>query len=327
VETTPARPSRARTSLRLAVGLALVAAVLWGLAPRWSELLALVDPDPAAVALALLATTVASAAASGRWKLLAEGMGGTPLRWAVYFHAFSLTRVLGQFTSNLAMDTLGRGVALRSAGSERGLSHALAPIVIERIFDLLLPLVVGAWALAVLRFGLAAHAEALLVGAAVAFGAAAVPLLRPLAALALRTWVWLARRPVEDRALLAIAPRLAAAVAALSLLRFAAVVLQFWAIAAGLGLDVDWRSMTAATPVAQIASLVGFTPGSLGFQEAGWAVGLRLVAVPPAAIALFVLGQRVAVTSFFALLAALAWPAARADRLRAGSNSDRTAGT
>ena len=70
---------------------------------------------------------------------------------------------------------------------------------------------------------------------------------------------------------------------------------------------------------------MGITPGSLGFMETGWAVGLAWIGLKPAAIALFVLAQRVAVTSFFGLFALLSWPFARkAADLRRKPGSDKT---
>jgi hypothetical protein len=309
--------------LKLVLGLGLVGVVLWLLGPQWSQVLDMAQLHPVPLGLGLLATTCASIVTSGRWKLLAESMGGTRLPYLSYFHAFTLTRVLGQFTSNLAMDTVGRGVALRSAGSERGLGHSLTPIVLERIFDLVLPIVVGVWALATVELSVDIDPALALGLAALAFLALAVPLLAPLARLAIAVYSFLARRregfsptPVE------VSRATAAKVAALSLARFFFVVLQFWAVAVAFGIDVDWASMAAATPLAQITSLMGFTPGSWGFQEIGWALGLGWVKLGPEAIALFVLAQRVAVTSYFGALSLLSWPfARRASDLRERSGS------
>lgn len=309
---------------KLAAGLGLVGVVLWMLGPQWSEVSAMAQLHPVPLGLGLLATTCASIVTSARWQLLAQSMGGTRLPYVSYFHAFTLTRVLGQFTSNLAMDTLGRGVALRSAGSERGLGHSLAPIVLERVFDLVLPLVVATWALATFELDLGAlHPDLALAVAALSFLALAVPLLAPLARIALAVYaVFARRRSGYEPASVEVSRGVAARVAGLSLARFFFVVLQFWAVATAVGVDVGWRSMAAATPLAQITSLMGFTPGSWGFQEIGWALGLGWVDLGPEAIALFVLAQRVAVTSYFGLLSLISWPLARRSAdLRAGSGS------
>ena len=306
--------ARRRTiaALKLLLGLGLVAIVVWLLGPQWEQVLKMAELRPVPIALALLATTFATIVTSLRWKVLGESMGGTRLPYVVYVHAFTLTRVLGQFTSNLAMDTIGRGVALKTAGSERGLGHAMAPIVLERIFDLVLPIVVGSWALAVATMGWQAHADLLLAATALVFALLAVPLLAPLARLALAVYGFVAKRrgPVEDIEI-TVSRRVAAQVALLSLARFTAVVLQFTAVALAFGIDIEWRAMAAATPLAQISSLMGFTPGSLGFQEAGWALGLDWVGLGIEAITLFVLAQRVAVTSFFGILSLVTWPFAR----------------
>lgn len=318
----------AKDVIKLVVGVALVAIVLWWIGPKWEEVRSLAEPRPGPLALALASTSVATVFTVARWKVLSENMGGTRLAYVAYFHAFTLTRVLGQFTSNLAMDTLGRGVALKSAGSERGLGHALAPIVLERVFDLVLPLMVGGWALAVASAQLQAHAELLLAATAVAFLMLAVPLLGPLARLALGAYAFVARRRANfEMPELSVSAKVAAQVGALSLARFSAVICQFWAIALGLGLSVGWVDMTAATPLAQITSLLGFTPGSLGFQEGGWAVSLGWIGLAPAAVALFILGQRLIITSCFGVLALLSWPLSRRAahlRRRSGSATSET---
>jgi uncharacterized membrane protein YbhN (UPF0104 family) len=221
------------------------------------------------------------------------------------------------------MDTLGRGVALRSAGNERGLGHSLTPIVLERVFDLVLPIIVGIWALAT-REQLADVDPALALAlAAAVFLALAVPLLAPLARLALAVYALFARRRAGfEPSPIDVSRGVAAGVAGLSLARFACVVLQFWAVALAFGIEVGWLEMAAATPLAQITSLMGFTPGSWGFQEIGWALGLGWVELAPEAIALFVLAQRVAVTSYFGVLSLISWPfARRRPDLRDGSGS------
>jgi uncharacterized membrane protein YbhN (UPF0104 family) len=327
VERGAATPGRRRAAAigRLALGLSLFVVVVWWIGPRWSEVAARAELRAAPLLLALAATALASAVATGRWKLLAEAMGGSALPYPVYFHAFAWTRVLGQLTSTLAMDTLGRGVALRTAGSARGIGHALAPIVIERMLDFGLPVMVLGWALAARGRADAALAGATLGATTLCFAVLAALFLRPLAAVGLRVYAALARRAHREDPP-ALPGALVRRIVALGLVRFALVVLQFWAIAAACGIAVPALDMTAATSAAQVASLVGLTPGSLGFQEAGWAVGLSLVGLDDPAIVVFVLVQRVVVVAAFALLAALAWPWARRAGLLVRSGSDKNSG-
>ena len=145
-------PGRLARVLRLSTGLGLLAVIVWWLVPGPAErraLLASLDPEPRSLALGLAATFLASLVTSARWRRMAEdAMGGTRLPYLVYFHALVLTRVLGQVSSTLAMDLVGRGVALHRAGAQHGLGHSVTQAVLERIFDLVLPLLMLAWALA-----------------------------------------------------------------------------------------------------------------------------------------------------------------------------------
>src|SRR5690606_24971709 len=124
------RPTRRRLKAlaRFAVGVGLFALVLHWLAPDWNALREAVVFDWRFALLGLLGTTLASFVTAGRWRLLAEAMGGTRLSFATYFYALVLTRLLGQFVPTVAMDLVGRGMALRSAGSERGLGHAATQV-------------------------------------------------------------------------------------------------------------------------------------------------------------------------------------------------------
>lgn len=305
---------------RLLVGLALVLLLLGWLLPGPDDrraLLARATLVPGHLLLGLLATFAACAVTSARWRCMAEeALGGTRLPYLVYFHALALTRVLGQVSSTLVMDLVGRGVALRSAGSQRGLGHGVTQALLERIFDLVLPLLMLAWALAAWPGAGATTALAGFVGVCLGFAALAVVLLAPLTRLALACLEllrgWLARRrgrapPDPTPPVPPVARGLALRVGLLSLARYLAVLLQFWAVAAAVGLDLGPLRIAVAAPVGQLAGMVGVTPGALGIQEAGWLGGLRWVGLDAPGIAVFVLCQRLIVTANFAVLALLAW--------------------
>lgn len=319
---------------RLLVGVVLFVVVLRLLAPDWSELAERVELHFGWMALGLLGTSLASLVTAARWKLLAEVMGGNRLPYVAYFYGLVLTRLLGQFTSTLAMDLVGRGVALRSAGSERGLGHAATQVVLERVLDLILPLLLLGWALA-LRYGtlgpwVAASPGLSLLACALLFLVVAIPLLGPSVHLALRLYLVVRlrldrRRRAEVEAdaeaeqqatetrsgVPRVDAKLAAKVAGYSLLRFGFVVLQFWGIAGAVGLSITWVEMSEATPFAQLAGMIGVTPGGLGLLEVGWAGGLGFVGIDLVAISLFMLAQRAGVIAFFGVLTAASWPLAR----------------
>lgn len=317
---------RLKAVARFGLGLALFVLVLRLLAPDWSELAARVELDVGWLLVGLFGTTMASFVTAARWQLLAELMGGNRLRYLAYFYVLVLTRLAGQFTSTLAMDLVGRGVGLRSSGSQRGLGHAAMQVVLERLLDLVLPLLLLGWAL-VARYDLLGPAVAeqpalSLAACALVFLALAVPLLGPSVRVALRMYLFLRlrldrRRRVEVEAELGAPgsvalPRVdrsvAAKVALHSLLRFAFVIVQFWGIARAVGLEIGWVEMSAATPFAQLAGMVGLTPGGLGMLEVGWAGGLGFVGVDAVGISLFVLAQRAGVIAFFGLLTLISWP-------------------
>jgi uncharacterized membrane protein YbhN (UPF0104 family) len=326
------RRRRIKAAVQLLVGVALFVLVLGWLAPDWGELLDRVELDLGWALVGLLGTTLASFVTAARWKLLAEVMGGTRLRFITYFHGLVLTRFLGQFTSTAVMDLVGRGAVLRSAGSDRGYGHAAMQVVVERSLDAVLPLVLLGWALAVQLDVLPMPPLASLLLACVLFMVLAIPLLRPGVHISLRLYRWLQprmdrlrrwfgrllRRKVDPRPRaepelepLSVELELSAKVAGYSLARFATVTLQFWGIARAVGIDLSWQQITTATPVQQMTSMVGLTPGGLGMVEAGWAAGLVWVGLDAVAISLFVLAQRMGVIVFFGLLSAISWPLAK----------------
>lgn len=304
---------------KFALGLALLVVVVRWLVPDLSSVIDRVRLDPALLVVGFACTLAASVVTSARWKLMVEAMGGTRLPYPIYFHALVLTRVLGQFTSTLAMDLVGRGLALRTAGSDRGLGHAMTQAILERIFDLLLPGALLVWAVIVRALAPATWAAALshtLV--CLAFAGLAAVILWPLARLGLGLYRWIARRrrrpdPLGAAGDAPISRRVAAQVGLLSAARYLMVLGQFWAIAAAIGVPLDFTTIASATPLGQLAGIIGITPGALGIQEAGWAGAFTwLEALDAPTIGLFVLGQRALVLANFSLLSLVSYPWARA---------------
>jgi len=308
------------SALKLALGLLLLAALIRWLAPDLRLLLRELRPQLAPFLLAILMHLLATATVSLRWKLMVEAMGGTPLPYIIYFRAFALTKLVGNVTSSLAMDLVGRGVALRSAGSDQALGLAMTQAILERLFDILLPLAMVVWALAVHRAQLApgpAFTSFLAVGLVI--GGVSALVLWPLTRLALRLYFWARawRRPVAPpiSPTLATPPitrMLAAQVGLLGVLRYIAVLACYVAIAWAIGAAIAPTAIAQAMPIGQLAAIIGVTPGALGIQEAGWAGALRWLGVADDhAIALFVLCVRVLSALFFALLYLASWPLAR----------------
>ncbi|WAS97724.1 lysylphosphatidylglycerol synthase transmembrane domain-containing protein [Nannocystis punicea] len=322
---------RLRTALKLLLGLGLLAGLVWWLVPGGDELraaFARAELRPGWLGVCLLATFAATLVTSARWRLMAEAMGGNRLPLVAYFHSLALTKILGQVSSAFVMDIVGRGVALRAAGSQRGLGHAITQAVLERVFDLVLPVMLLAWALVAWRGGFTgAEAAGSFAGVCLLFAALAAVCLAPLTRLALRTYAAaralrarLRRVAVDDAELdpPVVDRRLAVQIGVYSLLRYLAAMLLFWSTAAGIGVDFSFFQIAAATPIGQLAGMLGFTPGALGIQEAGWVGGFKWVGADDAAIALFVLSSRLIMTASFAVLALVSWPLLRRSRAAAG---------
>jgi len=304
-----------KAAVQLVVGLAIFVSIVVYLLPSWGHLTGTAHLDARFLAVGLLGAALTHVAVAARWKLLSESMGGNRLSFASYLHALLVTRFLGQFVSALAMDLVGRGVALRASGSRRGVGHATTLVVLERVFDLVLPVLLLVWALGVRRFGLEAYGGLLLTAGAVLFVVVATPGLRPLARLALAVYGRLGHRdagafPSE------VTHTISFKVALLSVFRFASVLMQFMGIGLGVGLVLPWADWAAATPVAQLTGMIGVTPGGLGIVEAGWWGGLAWVGVGQDQIGLFLLAQRTALIAFLGTLALLSWPAARSANRR-----------
>jgi hypothetical protein len=293
--------------VRLSLGLALFAAIVVWLAREAGSIR--VQPHLFPWLASLAASAIANAVTARRWQLLAESMGGSPLPYGVYFHHLAATRVIGQFLPLLVVDLVGRSASLRSAGSRAPLGRLLAPLVLERLLDLLLPAVLLAWVLATAGLDPRTAWTSLAIVVAV-FALASVPLLAPTAALALAVWARarrILRRPAPDESPPAIDRRLAASVAGLSLARFIGVTMQYWTSGAALGVLLPLLVLVQATPVAQLAALVGITPGALGIQEGGWAAALSRLGVSAGDVVVFVLATRAAMIVNFSVLALASW--------------------
>jgi hypothetical protein len=315
---TSAPRARAKAVGLWVLGAGAFIALVSYLVPSWSDLTERVDVAVPYLLVGLVGAALAHVAVAARWKLLSEATGGTPLGFWAYLHSLLVTRFLGQFAPSLAMDLVGRGVALRTVGSKRGIGHAMTLVVLERLFDLVIPAALVLWALAVRHPALAGHDALLLALTTILFLLIATPGLRPLTRLAL--FVYGKLRRLQDGGLpVGVTTSISFQVALLGVARFAAVLVQFAGIGAGVGIVLGWTAWTAATPVAQLTALVGITPGGLGVVEAGWWAGLAWVGVEGPVIGLFLIAQRTALTAFLGVLSLASWPLARGSAERAST--------
>ncbi len=305
----------AKGALQLVLGIGLFVGVIYWVAPPWQEIEGRIHVRPHWLLVSLAGSAVANFVTAARWKLLSEMMGSSRLPYGIYFHYLALTRVIGQVLPTVLVDVFGRGAALKAAGSDSRLGQLIAPVVLERLLDLLLPLALLAWALAVHWQVLPAWLDpwasvGLLVAA---FVGLMIPLLHPLVRLALWAYGWLRRLRRHDRTLpLPPTPTVttgtSARIVAFGVLRYASIQFQYWGAGAGLGVSLPALVIVMATPLAQLAGLVGITPGGLGMQEGGWFAALEQLGQDPASIVVFMAGTRLMMSVNFGVLALLSWP-------------------
>jgi hypothetical protein len=301
--------------LQLLLGVGLFAGVVWWVAPPWGEIEDRIQLLPGWLLVSLLGSAAATFVTAARWKLLSEMMGGSHLPYGIYFHYLALTRLIGQVLPTVLVDVFGRGAALKAAGSDSRLGQLIAPVILERLLDLLLPLALLGWAIAVHLRLLPAWLDpwASLAVLVVLFVLAVVPMLHPLVRAALWGYGWIRRLRRHDRTLpLPPAPRvtvqLSGRIVAFGVLRYASIQFQYWGAGAGLGVLLAPLVLVMATPLAQLAGLVGITPGGLGMQEGGWVAALEQLGEDPAAIVVFMAGTRLMMSVNFGVLTLLSWP-------------------
>lgn len=318
-------PKALKAVARFGLGVGLLATLVWLLGPDWAEVSRRLEVQPGAAALALLGTTAAAMFGAARWRLLNEHLTETRLPFATYFHYVALTRLIGQFSSMLLMELVGRGVGLKSAGSDDGLGRLVTPVLLERVVDVLFPIAMLGWAITVHQGGgpgdgwMVSAAATLLVTAVLI-----VPMVRPAARAILwgygRVLRWRGR--AFDAPEIVVPPRIAVSVTALGLGRYLAVLLQFYGIGAAVGAVRDPGVVASAFPVSQLSAILAITPGGLGVQDAGWAGALSWQGVDETSIAMFVLAIHAGIIVNFAIITLLSLPlASRRSRMQPESSS------
>lgn len=105
---------------------------------------------------------------------------------------------------------------------------------------------------------------------------------------------------------------LAGRIVAFSVLRYVGILFQYWGAGAGLGVLLAPLVLVSAAPLAQLAGLIGITPGGLGVQEGGWVAALTQLGQDEASIVVFMAGTRLMMSVNFGLLSLLSWPWRRA---------------
>lgn len=300
--------------VRLGLGLGLVVAIVAvGGLEGLQNLGAL---DPLFVLVALASTLGIVAAIAVRWRLLLHAMVHRRVaRFGDYVHYFLVSRLLGYVLPKDASD-IGSRVAHLSRVHGVPVSQAGGSVVFDRLFD---ALTVGLAAVAAFAHWLGwfgpEEAIGVMVGLAVVVGGVLAAAHRPLMHAPIRLFNAtdalvrrIARRdPRPDGGPLA-PERLGRGVVVgayvASVAKFAITAIRNVAYAAALGLPIPAVVLVLASPLAQLAYLVAFTPGGLGIFEAGWVGTLRMAEVELATATAFAVGHRVLTLAFIASLTA-----------------------
>jgi hypothetical protein len=292
------------------LGAAILGGLVWWLGPDWDDVRARIQFSWGWFVVSFVGTAMATGFTAARWQLLNERMTATRLGYGAYFHYIALTRFVGQFTSMLLMDFVGRSAGLKAAGSDQGIGRLLTPMVLERLLDMLLPFTVLAWALSVHYTWLGEYRVVSLAIFVAAFALLVIPVVQPMARLAIAAYIrlkrWRGAVIVEEQ--VQVSTSTAAWVSAYSVGRFATVLVQFIGAGAAAGALLPWDVIVSAFPIEQLTAIIAITPGGLGVQEAGWAGGLRWLGQPEAIITLYLLATRVFVIVNFGLLSLVTLP-------------------
>jgi uncharacterized protein (TIRG00374 family) len=246
-----------------------------------------------------------------------------PFRYYFVFHMIGMTT--GQVVPITVGMLGGRPVAL-SLSREVSLKRAGLSVLLDKLFDLILALVVAGpvvlylagvigLTLAFALIGLLLVFSVLLLGwqyeqGARVAGRASSRLAQPLT-----------RLPVVGRRLIRRLPeqlnRLAgetfltnsAAVRAflLTLVMYSLLAARLYFIALALRLDIPWYLMVMGVGVTQLTLIFSVTPGSLGFLEAGWGAVLGLAGLGKDPIVLFLIARRAFLLVFILIQTLLAF--------------------
>ncbi|MCB0208603.1 MAG: flippase-like domain-containing protein [Anaerolineae bacterium] len=246
-------------------------------------------------------TLLLNAIATWRWQILIRQFGLPHIPFPSLLKSVVVGRLVGNSTSQVIGDISARSIYLKSHGVD--LKQGGLTIIADKLFEV-------AFALAV----------SIVFFVSIITGQFAVcPGCFPLATLgvfAAATWSlpqllklfghlpWIAQRitPLPDflfdhtRWLLA----------GLTIIKYGVVVLRYDFILRFCGItNLSLVSVFFGTAWAQVGLMLAFTPGGLGFVEAGWTGALIYFSVANSAISKFLIAQRLLITLSVILLAPL----------------------
>jgi uncharacterized protein (TIRG00374 family) len=278
---------------------------------------------------ALAVTWLWNLVAAFRWTLIARQVVGEPAH--LPFRYFATYHMIGMVTGQvmpITVGMLGGRPAALSLSKEVSLKRAALSVFLDKLFDLVLALLlVGPVVLYLIRWlnrslalglmGAMAMVGAILIGGQYERG------MRLMGKLASRLARPLAYVPVIGRRLVRGMPQhldrlttdvflsnqAALRIFVLTLAMYALLSARLYFIAQALRLQIPWHLLVMGICVTQLALIFSITPGSLGFLEGGWGAVLTLGGLTLEQFSIFVIGRRAYVLVFTLLgtLLAFAW--------------------
>lgn len=325
----PARSRRDRLlswAMNLAGVVILAVILILGGADAWRKI---TQADWRPLLAALGFSMVWYLVAAYRWTLIARQMGpeaaACPFRYYVTYH------MLGMLTGQVVPVSVGMlGTRPLALNLSQGvpLRRAALSVFLDKTFDVLLALILvlpvalylADWVslgLSLALMGAAALLGAIVIGwryeRALGWAArAASRLARPLGRVPLVGPRLIRRLPAQlDRLSTerVVTNRLAAQVYFVTVVLYLLVSVRFYFIAEALRLEIPLYLVVMGSCVTQLTLIFSFTPGSLGFLEAGWVAVLGLAGLSAENISAFLIGRRAFVLLFTAActLLAFAW--------------------
>ncbi|MBN1658168.1 MAG: flippase-like domain-containing protein [Anaerolineae bacterium] len=306
------------------LGIALFGLILYlGGADAWQQI---VNGDWGYAAAALAVTIAWNLLAAFRWASISRWVladaGPLPFRYYFTYH------MIGMFMGQVVPITVGmlgaRPVAL-SLSQEVSLRRSAVAVLLDKLFDLLLALLlVGPVALYLVGW-LGLTTTLVLMVCAVILGAIVVGwqyerAISLASRLGSRAAHFLTRIPMGRRLVRRVPEQLErlseeqvlpnrAALASflITVGMYALLSARLYLISQAMRLGIPWAPLMMGISVTQLALIFSVTPGSLGFLEGGWAAVLSLAGVSHEQFLAFVIGRRVYVLVFTALSTLLAF--------------------
>jgi uncharacterized protein (TIRG00374 family) len=332
-----------RSSLGYLLGFSILGLILY-FGGRQSIELA-VTPIPSFLLLSFLSELAIFITTSIRWRYLINQMAGGKVVVNL-FHCFTCLvcgRFLGHYVSQLGGDLVRPGL-LRYVGGVP-IKNSLSAILLERVFDLIL-IVTMLIPCTLYLFGFLTGLETSMIIALIIILILFVVIRNTewfinLVILTLKnlytffTKILPFRSFKKDsymqqisgiRSMLLLKPRALLNTAALTMLRHILMVVRIYFLTLALELTIPAPILIVGLPITHLSLIFAFTPGAVGFLEAGWYAVLAVAQVPEIERSAFLLAQRVFLSVFIGVIFLVTYAifgANRTNLLRRSSQAGR----